>query len=187
MFTKRYGVLLVVALLAGCEAEISTVPPQLVAPEPAPAAAPESHSQSLFPVSKLPSDLGAEDRQLPFVKGFEAGYQQASKAGKPMLIFFTAEWCHYCHQMARETFGNQQVLGLADQFVCVLVDADAEPDVCKKFRIQFYPTVQFVSARGLPLNRLVGKKASSELTLAMRAALENVARAQQEESNIRQR
>ncbi len=93
-----------------------------------------------------------------------------------MLLFFTAEWCHYCHQMANEAFTHPQVVGLSVNFVCVLIDADAEPDVCRQFQITGYPTIQFLSPRGVPLERVVGKQAGHQLMMAMQAALQNVAR-----------
>jgi thioredoxin-like negative regulator of GroEL len=93
-----------------------------------------------------------------------------------MLVFFTAEWCRYCHQMANEAFGQPPVVALSQHFVCVQIDADAERDVCQQFRVQAFPTVQFVSVRGVPLNRIVGKKPSRDLVLAMQAALQSVAR-----------
>jgi thioredoxin-like negative regulator of GroEL len=58
----------------------------------------------------------------------------------------------------------------------VLVDADAEPEVCRQLRVQAFPTVQFVSVRGTPLNRVVGKKPGHQLMMAMQAALQSVAR-----------
>ena len=113
---------------------------------------------------------------LQFVEGYANGYQQAVQRGKPMLVFFTAGWCHYCHEMANEAFTSPQVVGLSERFVCILVDADAEPEVCNQFRVQGFPTVQFVSPRGVPLNRVVGKKPGHQLMMAMQAALQNIAR-----------
>jgi thiol:disulfide interchange protein len=123
---------------------------------------------------------------LKFIEGYQRGYEQALREGKPMLVFFTAEWCHYCHQMANEAFTHPQVVGLADRFVCILVDADAEGEVCEKFRVQGYPTIQFLSPRGVPLNRIVGKKPGHQVMMAMQSALQNVARhAEAGESQIR--
>jgi thioredoxin-like negative regulator of GroEL len=113
---------------------------------------------------------------LQFIDGYAQGLQQAQADHKPMLVFFTAEWCHFCHQMADEAFTSPQVVTLAQQFVCVLVDADRESEVCRQFRVQAFPTVQFVSARGVPLNRVVGKKPGHQLMMAMQAALQSVAR-----------
>jgi len=165
------GVLLA-AVLAGCG--VGTQP----------AAAPDAaHSAASPPVGEAPSE-GAARSALPqvargnlqFVDGYAQGLQRAQADHKPMLVFFTAEWCHFCHQMADEAFTSPQVVSLAQQFVCVLVDADAEPEVCRQFRVQAFPTVQFVSARGVPLNRVVGKKPGHQLMMAMQAALQSVAR-----------
>jgi uncharacterized protein YyaL (SSP411 family) len=93
-----------------------------------------------------------------------------------MLLFFTASWCEYCHQMAEEAFTHPQVVGLSGQFVCVLIDADAEPNVCRQFEVTGYPTIQFLSPRGVPLNRVVGKQPGHQVMMAMQAALQHVAR-----------
>ena len=93
-----------------------------------------------------------------------------------MLVFFTARWCEYCHQMAAEAFTHPQVVNLSNQFVCVLVDADAEPAVCQQFQITGYPTLQFLSPRGVPLERVVGKRPGHQVLMAMQSALQHVAR-----------
>jgi thioredoxin-like negative regulator of GroEL len=113
---------------------------------------------------------------LHFVRGYDEGYRQAVEQGKPMLVFFTAPWCHFCHQMAEDAFTHPQVVSLSQRFVCILVDADAEPLVCRQFQVMGYPTVQFLSPRGVPLERIVGKKPGHQLMMAMQAALQNVAR-----------
>ncbi|MEX2119532.1 MAG: thioredoxin family protein [Pirellulales bacterium] len=114
--------------------------------------------------------------KIEFVEGYAQGRDAAREQGRPMLVFFTADWCTYCHQMADEVFTQDQVIRLAGQFVCVLVDADAEPEVCGTFQVKGYPTVQFLSPRGVPLNRVTGKQPGHELVMAMQTALQAVAR-----------
>jgi thiol:disulfide interchange protein len=114
--------------------------------------------------------------KLNFVEGYQQGHSAALAQSKPMLVFFTAEWCHFCHQMADEAFTHPQVARLADQFVCILVDADQEPQICRQFDVTGYPTIQFLSARGVPLERMVGKKPGHQVMMAMQAALQNIAR-----------
>ena len=149
--------------VAGCEVGVEQ-PNTAVATQDATG---QSHSPAAAPLDKT---------QLNFVRGYQQGYDQAMREGKPMLVFFTAEWCHYCHQMADEAFADQQVVSLAQHFVCVLVDHDAEPEVDRQFRVQNWPTVLFLSSRGVPLNRIVGKKPGHQVVMAMQAALQNIAR-----------
>ena len=170
------------AVLAGCEIGVEQ---PLVEERPA-----ISANVSAIPAAEVETstsaDTGAwqpakprnpkfERGKLKFVEGYQAGYQLAAKQSKPMLLFFTAEWCRYCHQMAQEAFTHPQVIALSQSFVCVLVDADSEPAVCRQFGVTGYPTIQFLSPRGVPLERVVGKKPGHQLIMAMRAALQSVA------------
>ena len=110
-------------------------------------------------------------RSVSFVHGYARGHEVAEQQGKPMLVFFTARWCNFCRQMAEETFTDTDVVRLADRFVAVLVDVEAEPEVCREFRVRGYPTVQFLSPQGVPLNRVVGRRPPDQLIPQMQAAL----------------
>lgn len=157
-------------LLAGCEARMESA----AAPPNAQQAQPPAETETAPAPSVAAPQLARGN--LNFVDGYARGLALAQSTHKPMLVFFTAEWCRFCHQMADEAFTQPQVVALAEHFVCVLVDADAHPDVCRQFRVQAFPTVQFVSSRGVPLNRVVGKKPGHQLMMSMQAALQSVAR-----------
>lgn len=156
----RCVVVLLAGTLLGCEQAVTEV-----ASKPQPAAAVQP-----------PEATKVARGHIQFVEGFRQGYEQASREGKPMLLFFTARWCEYCHQMADEAFVQEQVVSLSERFVCVLIDADREPEVCRQFQVRGYPTVQFLSPWGTPLNRVVGKKPGHQLVIEMNAALQALAR-----------
>ncbi len=148
------GALALLSFLAGCE--IGTAPPDV---------APQSAKQRQ---NSLP--------KLAFIDGYQQGLSEAAQQGKPLLVFFTASWCDYCHQMADEALLDPKVVRLGRQFVCVRVDADAEQQVCRELQVPAYPTLLFLSPRGVPLERVVGKRAGHEVLMAMQAALQHVAR-----------
>lgn len=180
LFGLHHALLILAALvLSGCEVGTEARPP----------AAAVSTSSAEWEGTSPTAAFGASERvargDLEFVEGYQRGYQLALEEGKPMLVFFTAEWCHFCHQMAQDAFTNEQVVNLSRRFVCILVDADAEPDVCREFRVQGFPTVQFLSPRGVPLNRVVGKKPGHQMLMAMQAALQGVARREPAEGPLR--
>jgi thiol:disulfide interchange protein len=155
------------SMLAGCEIGVEQ-----------PAAAPAAPARDSAAVNRARA-------WLRFSSDYAEASQRALREGKPLLLFFTAEWCHFCHQMADEAFSNPQVQSLSNHFVCVLVDADSEPALCEQFQITAFPTTQFMSSRGVPLERLVGKKAGHQLMIAMQAALQNVARRSLESESVR--
>lgn len=114
--------------------------------------------------------------ELTFVADYQDGYQYALAVGKPSLVFFTDSTCPYCREMAAEAFLDPRVVSLAERFVCVLVDVEREPVICQQFRIRSFPTVLFLSPRGVPLNRFTGKRSGSEVAQEMQAALQATAR-----------
>ena len=121
------------------------------------------------------SEHDAVRADLLFVRGYVRGYEQARREEKPMLVLFTVQGCGYCEQMIREASADEQVVRLSKRFVCILVDADLEPEICRDFRVRGYPTVQFISPRGVPLNRMMGKTPAQQLAVEMQAALEATA------------
>lgn len=128
-----------------------------------------------------PGDGGESGHQLArgnlrFVEGYQKGYEKAMREGKPMLLFFTADWCQNCHQMADEVFTRPQIVSLSERFVCILIDADAEPEVCEQFQIKGCPTIQFASPRGALMERILGKKPAGQILKSMQAALKNAGR-----------
>lgn len=157
-----------IALVAGCEAPSETEPQAGIA-DSAPA-------ESLETSAEAPVGAAVTRGGLQFVAGYHRGFELAREQRKPMLVFFTAEWCTYCHQMEADAFKQDSVISLSKQFVCILVDADCEPNVCRDFRVKGYPTIQFLSPRGVPLNRVTGKQPGAQLVMQMQAALQAVAR-----------
>ena len=107
---------------------------------------------------------------LHFVRDPAVGRQAAARHGLPCLLFFTAEWCTYCHQMEATAFTNDTVGALADGFVCILIDADREPALCRHYGISGFPTIQFIAPDGRMLHRLVGRQTAAKLATGMRAA-----------------
>jgi thiol:disulfide interchange protein len=136
----------------------------------------ESSQPAIEETAATDSSPGLAHGRIRFVEGYRRGCEVARAQGKPVLLFFTATWCDYCHAMARDAFCQEPVVNLSQQFVCVLVDADAEPDVCRQFRVRGYPTIQFLSPRGMPLNRITGKQPGHQLVMEMQAALQAIAR-----------
>jgi thiol:disulfide interchange protein len=119
---------------------------------------------------EVPSSLIERHGSLHFVVDPNVGCQIASKQGLPCLLFFTAEWCTYCHQMEDTAFRDGEVAALAEGFVCILVDADRYPQLCSQYGVSGFPAVQFIAADGRALHRLTGRQSAMELATGMRAA-----------------
>lgn len=144
------------------------------------------------PTERLPTALRDVSPQqlerhgnLTFVRDPRLGFELAAKHHLPCLLFFTAEWCTYCHQMEQTTFSDKRVSELADEFVCILINADRQPKICRHFEVSGFPTVQFVASDGQSLEKLVGRQSAKKLIAGMRAASERFAWLQYGASELR--
>ncbi len=112
---------------------------------------------------------------VELLPGMSAGLAASSADGRPMLCFFTAEWCGWCDHMKETALRDPAVARLAERFVCVLVDTDQEAGVARRYSVQGLPTVVFTTPQGAELGRVVGAQSPEDLAAAMRSALERVA------------
>lgn len=70
-------------------------------------------------------------------------YQDARKAAKvenrPMMLFFTASWCPWCHKMEDETLNEEKVVSWLRRFACVKIDVDKHRDIALAYAVSSLP------------------------------------------------
>ncbi|QDU64932.1 Thioredoxin-1 [Planctomycetes bacterium Pan216] len=82
---------------------------------------------------------------------------ESRQSGKPVLMTFTASWCHYCHRMFDETFSNDRVARhINGCFVPLKVDVDANPSVARAIGVRSFPTTMVLTADQVVLRKLSG-------------------------------
>ncbi len=77
-------------------------------------------------------------------------WQKAKNEDKLVLVSIGYSACHWCHVMERESFENEDIAALMNEyFVCIKVDREERPDVDQVYM----DAVQLISGRGgWPLN-----------------------------------
>ncbi len=101
-------------------------------------------------------DWSAHMAGLKFVVGFEKGLDEAWTQGKPAMLFITSQKDHWCPIFAARTWKDKEVLEKVKAYLPVLVDADAEPEVAKKYMALILPSVIWVTAEGHQIFAAVG-------------------------------
>ncbi len=87
----------------------------------------------------------------------DAGRAEAERTGKPLLLFFTAEWCHYCEELQRETLCAPDIVETIDEDYVgvVLHDETVDPRIKDEFHVTGFPKLMVLTPG--PDERLLGR------------------------------
>jgi thiol-disulfide isomerase/thioredoxin len=145
--SHKLPLLLALALLlavAGCSRK--SPPPAPAQPETAPAVA---QSES---TAHLPPGIDW------FAGDVDAAFESAKAAGKPLFLFWGAEWCPPCAQIKSTIFNTREFQERSRLFVPVYLDGDT-PSAQRqgeRFGVMGYPTMILFRADGTEITRLPG-------------------------------
>lgn len=87
----------------------------------------------------------------------DAVFEQARREHRFVLLDLEAVWCHWCHVMDRETYGNPMVARLiAAKYIPVRVDQDANPDLSNRFGDWGWPATIVLAPNGAEIVKRQG-------------------------------
>jgi hypothetical protein len=96
--------------------------------------------------------VGKDTQQSSGVAWFHDLYEAhrvSAATGRPMLIVFGAEWCHYCRQLDNTTLKSPEIVSyISSNFVPVHLDADKDARVA-----------QILKAKPIPCTVVLGPSA----------------------------
>ena len=83
--------------------------------------------------------------------------EQARTANKPVFLYLEAVWCHWCHVMQQTTLADAGVRErLAQDFIAVRVDHDANPLLANRYRDYGWPALIFFAPDGTEIVKRAG-------------------------------
>lgn len=101
-------------------------------------------------------DFYVPPNHIAWVRDCATAKQQAAQSGKPLILFFTGEWCVPCRIMKRTVWADEQVESVVQAgFTPVMIDVDdpKEAETVRHFGVYATPTTMVVDPRGELLNR----------------------------------
>lgn len=110
-----------------------------------------------------------EPGHIAWRSDFPAAVEEAKAAGKPALVFFTADWCGPCQVLKADVLWKPDVAAAIEQrSVPIKVDltspGETENRLAQRFGVRGIPTLILLGPDGEPLRRAVGGITPAQLT-----------------------
>jgi thioredoxin-related protein len=102
---------------------------------------------------------------------FDAAMAEAKSSGKPLMVDFYTEWCTWCKKLEADTYTDNDVAELSNQFVCAKIDADKNRALVVKYMVRGYPTILFLNPDGQTSKIVSGYLPPQQFAGAMKFAL----------------
>jgi uncharacterized protein YyaL (SSP411 family) len=97
-------------------------------------------------------------------------FQKATRENRFVILYLEAVWCHWCHVMDHDTYGDARVQALIDaRFVPVRVDSDARPDLALRYKRYGWPATVIFAADGTELAKRRGYIEPAEMVKLLEA------------------
>ena len=97
---------------------------------------------------------------------YPAAQRLAEQSGKPMILFFTGNWCVPCRIMKRTVWADDEVESVVNAgFTPLLIDVGepgASSDALKRYNVYVTPTTIIADAEGNVLEQVQGAMSKSE-------------------------
>ena len=78
-----------------------------------------------------------------------AAFAEAREGKRFVLLYLEAVWCHWCHVMDHDTYGDAGVKeALATSYVPLRIDQDSRPDLANRYRDYGWPATIVFAADG---------------------------------------
>ncbi len=100
------------------------------------------------------STLRTPAEQVRWRDDLPAALAEARAANKPVLLYFTADWCGPCQYMKRNVFSDAGVGRATEAYVPVRIDHDVRQDLIVQYQVEGIPWFGVLDADGRPVRVL---------------------------------
>ncbi len=93
---------------------------------------------------------------IPWLRSLSDAQKQARQLKKPLLAYFFLRGSEFCQQLEEGVLADKAVVSVAEEFVCVRIDAAQHADEARKLDVRGAPTILLLDGQGNEMSRIAG-------------------------------
>jgi thiol:disulfide interchange protein len=99
-----------------------------------------------------------KDEEQIIAQNYQEAIEKSAELNKPVLVFFSADWCSWCHKMKSQIFPKESVKKLLKNYILVFVDVDDDPEIFNNHDYEYIPAYSIIDAKEKILKKGSGFK-----------------------------
>jgi thioredoxin-like negative regulator of GroEL len=100
--------------------------------------------------------LGKLRSGLHWMRSLPEAEKKARQLKNPILAYFFLRDSDYCQKMDEGVLADKAVVAMAEEFVCVRIDASKESEEARTLDVRGTPTILFLDGEGNEMSRIAG-------------------------------
>jgi len=113
---------------------------------------------------------GSEDAavvKIQWVQNLPEGLRLAKESGKPVMLFFTADWCAPCVELKKYIFTDRRVVAASKRLINVYIDADSDFETLSAYKVRGIPAIFFLNPSGEMIKKYDGDRSAGSFVKQM--------------------
>jgi uncharacterized protein YyaL (SSP411 family) len=120
------------------------------------------------------SNSAHHEGQLSWRPWSDAIFAEAKRDHRFVLLDLEAVWCHWCHVMDANTYGDPQVIKLLrTHYITLKVDQDSRPDLSNRYEDFGWPATVVFDGEGHEIVKRQGYLAPDEMASMLQAIIDD--------------
>jgi TolA-binding protein len=107
--------------------------------------------------------LGKLRSGIHWMRSISDAEKKARELKNPVLAYFFLRDSEYCQKLEEGVFADKSVVAVAEEFVCVRIDAAKQADEARKLDVRGAPTILFLDGQGNEMSRVAGLLGKDQL------------------------
>jgi len=107
--------------------------------------------------------------RIQWIQNMPEGLRLAKESGKPVMLFFTADWCGPCVELKKYVFTDNRVVAASRRLINISINADSDFETLSAYQVRGIPAIFFLNPRGEMITKYSGDRSASSFVKQMTA------------------